>query len=172
MELWDPLGRTTSGFLMGLKILFARVCKTVSDSELDTPIASKDKELATEVALFLNNLVNIDLVVPFPRALVPFKHRVSAICSAKDGSPFGYSASAHIITQLEGKKSSALIRTMCNLHISSVPRNEAIGWVLLARLIEDILNVTFREFLVEEQKELPIFFAGDNLPVSWGWITE
>ena len=58
MELWDPLGRTTSGFLMGLKILFARVCKTVSDSELDTPIVSKDKDLAVEVALFLNNLCN------------------------------------------------------------------------------------------------------------------
>ena len=66
MELWDPLGRTTSGFLMGLKILFARVCKTMSDSELDTPIASKNEELATEVAVFLNSLVDIDLVLPFP----------------------------------------------------------------------------------------------------------
>ena len=51
-------------------------------------------------------------------------------------------------------------------------RDEAIGWVLLARLIEDILNVTFREFLVDEQHGLHIFFAGDSLSVSWGWITE
>ena len=63
MELWDPLGKTTSGYLMGLKVLFAKVCKVMTDSEIDIPIASKNEELATEVSMFINSLVDIDLVL-------------------------------------------------------------------------------------------------------------
>ena len=63
------------------------------------------------------------------------------------------------------------MRSASKYHESTVPKNEAQAWVLLVRLLMDVLMVMHQMLRVEERQDLVVRMYGDNIPTSWSFLT-
>ena len=172
MELYDPQGTTTGPFLMGPKVVFRKVCSIASENELDVPIHTKDIKVAEEATETMNKLTQISKAHPFPRGILQEDETLEYIIGAKDGSPVGYGATVHFILNGPKGRRSRLVRSACKLHVSTVPINEALGFPLLTRLLNEILLVIHAQLTKDERRNLKVFLVGDNVPISYTFITE
>ena len=118
-------------------------------------------------------MTDLEKMKPFPRALIGKDEVVKWLCASKDGGPNVMSATLHIIVKnlVTNELFSKLVRSASKYHESTVPKNEAQAWVLLARLIMDTLMVMYQVLSVEEKNGLTIHMYGDNIPTSWAFLT-
>ena len=172
MELFDPTGITIGPFLMSPKVIFRKVCSIATENELDVPLHTKDIKIAEEAAETLNKLTQISRAQPFPRGILEEGETLEYIIGAKDGSPMGYGATVHFVLNGPNGRRSRLVRSACKLHISTVPINEALGFPLLTRLLNKILLVIHPMLTHDERRNLKVYLVGDNVPISYTYITE
>ena len=166
MQKYDPRGLSSAPFEMLVKLTYREICQVMGSNE-DQPIVQVSESLANKVNEAMGILFTINQILPFVRGMAELGDTIITIIVSKDGSLVGFSAAVHVIClKKTGKIYSNIFRCMSKLHIASVPLNEAKGFVLAARMLEDFLPILFIHMTPEEVADLKIIVIGDNIPVQ------
>ena len=166
MQKFDPRGLTTAPFEMLVKLTYREICQVMGNNE-DQPIIQVSENLALKVNEAMEMLFTINQVQPFVRGMADLGDTIITIIVSKDGSQVGFSAAIHVVCKKPtGDIYARIFRCMSKLHLASVPLNEAKGFVLAARMLEDLLPIIFINLTPTEIAELKIIVIGDNIPVQ------
>ena len=166
MQKFDPRGLTTAPFEMLMKLTYRKICQVMGNNE-DQPIIQVSENLALKVNEAMEVLFTIIQVLPFVRGMADLGDTIITIIVSKDGSQVGFSAAIHVVCKKPtGDIYARIFRCMSKLHVALVPLNEAKGFVLAVRMLEDLLPIIFMNINPAEIADLKIIVIGDNIPVQ------